>query len=62
MTEIILKDYDGSETLLRRDPPLPEVIHTRETEPETKALIARHYLKTPEVDKEGRPIYVQSNL
>ncbi len=62
MTEIVLKDYDGSETLLQRDPPLPEVIHTRETEPETKALIARHYLKTREVDKEGRPIYVQSNL
>jgi hypothetical protein len=60
--QVVLRDFDGSETLFPKDPPLPEVIHTGEAEEGTDLLITRHYLSTAEVDSEGRTIYRQSNL
>ncbi len=62
MPEVILRDFDGTETVFPQRSPLPEVIHTGAAEPGTDLLITRHYIKTAEVDSEGRPVYVQSNL
>lgn len=62
MTQVVLRDFDGSETIVPRELPLPEVIHTSETDPESDVQVTRHYLKTQDVDTEGRPVYAQSNL
>ena len=60
--ETILRDFDGSETVFPRESPLPEVIHTEETDSESGLVVTRHYIKTAEKDGEGRPIFAQSNL
>jgi len=63
MTEVILRDFDGAETIIRRDPPLPKIIHTEEPSPLGGGIpMIRHYLQTPELDPSGRPVYLQSNL
>ena len=62
MPEVILRDFDGTETILKKDPPLPEIIHTGEAESGTDLLIGHRYLKTAETDPQGRPVYAESNL
>ena len=58
--QVVLRDFDGAETLYPKSPPLPEVIHTGDTD--TGLLILRHYVRTQETDQDGRIVYVQSNL
>ena len=61
--EVILRDFDGSETILEKAPPLPEVIQTGETDISDSAILtARLYVRTADTDREGRTIYRQSNL
>jgi hypothetical protein len=59
-THVILRDFDGTETVYPVDGPPPKIVHTGDED--TGILITRHYLQTGEVDPEGRTIYQQSNL
>ncbi|MBZ5604435.1 MAG: hypothetical protein LAO79_19195 [Acidobacteriia bacterium] len=60
MPEVVLRDFDGAETLVMHDAPLPEIIHTEQTDP--LGPVFRHYLRSREADGEGRPVYLESNL
>jgi hypothetical protein len=55
--EVILRDFDGSETVYPTETPLREVIHTGITDMEM--LVTRAYAKTEQTDDRGRVIYVQ---
>lgn len=56
---VVLRDFDGTETIFPADPSLPEVIRTGDTD--TGLLITRRYVKTEGRDGEGRLIYEQQN-
>lgn len=58
--EVILRDFDGTETVFPKDPPLPEIIRTGDTA--TGLLVTRRYLKTQQTDRDGRVIYEESKL
>ena len=55
---MILRDFDGTETVFPADPPLPEVIRTGDTD--EGILVTRRYIKTDYQDDEGRIIYTQA--
>lgn len=61
MPEVILRDLDGTETVVTKESPLPEVIHTEESG-SGEFVTARAYVRTAERDDEGRPVYAESNL
>lgn len=56
---VVLRDFDGTETIYPADESLPEVIRTGDTD--TGLLITRRYVKTASKDGEGRVIYQQQN-
>lgn len=56
---VVLRDFDGTETIYPADAALPEVISTGDTD--TGLLITRSYVRTEEKDGEGRIIYQQRN-
>ena len=55
--EVILRDFDGSQTVYPTELPLRQVIHTSVTELEMPVM--RAYVKTDLTDDRGRPVYVQ---
>ena len=56
---VVLRDFDGIETIYPTDGSLPDVIRTGDTD--TGLLITRRYIKTASKDSEGRIIYQQQN-
>jgi hypothetical protein len=57
--EVILRDFDGTQTIYPAEVPLAPVIRTADTE--AGILITRRYIKTEETDHQGRKVFVQSN-
>ncbi len=55
--EVILRDFDGTETVYPTELPLRDVIHTGISDMEM--LVTRAYAKTGEKDARGRPVYIQ---
>jgi hypothetical protein len=62
MPDVILRDFDGTETVFAQADPLPEIIHTADEDGGSDLLETRHYIKSREVDSEDRPVYLESNL
>lgn len=56
---VVLRDFDGTETIYPVDASLPEVIGTGDTD--AGILIRRSYVKTALKDAEGRIIYQERN-
>ncbi len=56
---VVLRDFDGTETIYPADPSLPDVISTGDTD--SGLLITRSYVKTEAKDSEGRIVYQQRN-
>ena len=55
--EVILRDFDGSETVFPAELPLKMIIHTGQID--LGILIGKTYRKTEERDRRGRVIYVE---
>jgi hypothetical protein len=55
--EVILRDFDGSRTIVPAEIPLRDVISTEETDFEI--TIGKIYTKTDEEDAHGRTIYAE---
>jgi len=55
--EVVLRDFDGTETIYPAELPLRSVIHTGLSDMEM--VITRAYAKTDEKDDRGRPVYVR---
>ena len=55
--EVVLRDFDGSQTIYPTELPLREVIHTAMSDMDI--LVTRVYAKTELKDHHGRIIYVQ---
>lgn len=58
VVQVVLKDFDGSKTIFPTELPLKDVIHTAETE-ELDTVVGKMYLKTEELDDEGRAVYAE---
>ena len=58
--EVILRDFDGSETVYPAGLPLSAVIRTGDDA--EGVLVTRRYIKSEETDTLGRVVYVQTNL
>jgi len=56
---VVLRDFDGTETIYPAGALLPEVISTGDTD--SGIFITRSYVKTDAKDEEGRVIYRQQN-
>jgi hypothetical protein len=56
---VVLRDFDGTETIYPVDASLPEVIGTGDSD--SGIQIRRSYVKTALKDAEGRIIYQQRN-
>jgi hypothetical protein len=58
-SNVVLRDFDGTETIYPADQSAPDVISTGDTD--SGLLITRSYVKTDTRDSEGRVIYKQQN-
>jgi hypothetical protein len=59
ITEVVLKDFDGTRTIYPAKMPLPEVLSNSDTD--EGILVTRSYVKTDQRDDHGRPIYAERN-
>jgi hypothetical protein len=57
--DVILRDFDGTETVYPIDASLPTVIGTGDSD--SGVAIRRTYVKTDTKDAEGRVVYAQQN-
>ena len=55
--EIILRDFDGTRTVYKTEPPLRKLIATAQSEMDV--MIHKTYVKTEEKDERGRIIYTE---
>ena len=59
VTEVVLRDFDGTKTIYPAKIPLPELISHGDTDEDI--LVTRRYAKTDQRDKHGRTVYVERN-
>jgi len=59
VTEVVLKDFDGTRTIYPANVPLPELIAQGDTD--EGILVKRRYAKTDLRDEHGRTVYVERN-
>jgi hypothetical protein len=59
VAEVVLKDFDGTNTIYPAKMPLPELISNGDTD--EGILVTRHYAKTDQRDEQGRTVYVERN-
>ena len=52
----MLRDFDGSATILPAELPLKNIIHTTEIQ-DLEAVVGKNYAKTDEKDDLGRIVY-----
>jgi hypothetical protein len=56
--EVVLRDFDGSQTIYPTELPLKAIIHTAETE-DLETVVGKNYAKTDETDDRGRVVYAE---
>jgi hypothetical protein len=56
--DVVLRDFDGSETIFPADLPLKDVIHTAETA-DLDTVVGKMYVKTEQKDDQGRVVYAE---
>ena len=59
VTEVVLRDFDGTKTIYMAKMPLPEMISNGDTD--EGILVMRSYAKTDQRDEHGRTVYVERN-
>ena len=59
VTEVVLKDFNGTKTIYPAKMPLPDMISNGDTD--DGILVMRRYAKTDQQDKHGRTVYVERN-
>ena len=59
VAEVVLRDFDGANTIYPAKMPLPAMISNGDTD--EGILVMRHYAKTDQRDEHGRTVYVERN-
>lgn len=59
VAEVVLRDFDGTNTIYPAKMPLPKMISNGDTD--EGVLVMRHYAKTDQRDEHGRTVYVERN-
>ena len=59
MSEVVLRDFDGTKTIYPAKMPLPELISNSSME--DAFSVTRHYARTDQQDEQGRTVYVERN-
>jgi hypothetical protein len=59
VTEVVLKDFDGTKSIYPGKMPLPSMISNDDTD--EGILVMRRYAKTDQQDEHGRTVYVERN-
>jgi hypothetical protein len=57
--EVILRDFDGTETIYPAELPLAPIIRTADTD--AGIMVTRRYIKSEETDRLGRKVFRQNN-
>ena len=57
--EVILRDFDGTETIYPAEVPLTPIIRTADSD--AGIMITRRYVRSEETDRQGRKVFLQSN-
>jgi hypothetical protein len=57
ITEVVLRDFDGTKTIYPAKMPLPELISNSDAD--EGVLVTRSYAKTDQRDENGRTVYVE---
>jgi hypothetical protein len=59
VSEVVLRDFDGTKTIYPAKMPLPEMISNGDTD--EGILVMRSYAKTDQRDEDGRTVHVNRN-
>jgi hypothetical protein len=58
-TEVVLRDFDGTQTIFPTETPLRELIHTAVTD--LDVTVGKVYARTADRDEHGRVVYVEQH-
>ena len=59
VTEVVLRDFDGTKTIYPAKMPFPELLSNSDTD--EGILVTRSYVRTDQRDEHGRTVYVERN-